>query len=523
MLLDLHGISRNLHRHQARKSGSLRFATFSSGRYRLIQPQSLATEQLPKLSPFTSFSKLSHFDYPSQDLHFEIDASLQQELQGKLLLLQELPHSIELIHSHYLHGYIGYKKAIIQKNDEYGCQRCGNRVQRLFASFSCARCDDTCTYCRKCIMLGRASECTPLVYWRGSDRLFPPQNEDDSMHWEGVLSVEQERASRALIETVKERKERLVWAVCGSGKTEILYEALAYAFSKQLRVCIASPRVDVVLELQPRLRSAFPTIPQNVLYGDAPYEENNGQLVLATTHQLLRFRQAFDVLIVDEVDAFPYSLDEMLAFAVKRARKEAAATIYLTATPNAELKRAAKAGTLPAIKIPVRYHRHPLPVPQFTWIGNWQRMLKKGRLPHRVLAWCEERYVNERPFFLFVPSIEMGEQVYALLAQHFSDVAFVHAEDDDRKEKVTQFRQGHLRALVTTTILERGVTVPSIDVAVLGSEAELFTESALVQIAGRVGRSADDPTGDVRFFHYGLTEAMAAAKRHIEEMNNHLR
>ncbi len=523
MPLDLHGINRNIHRHHARKSGPLRFATFSSGRYRLVQPKPLATERLTNLSPFTSFSKLSHFDYPSQDLHFKIDATLQQDLQGKLLLLQELSHSIQLIHSHYLHGYIGYKKAIIQQNDQYGCERCGNHVQRLFASFSCARCDDTCVYCRKCIMLGRVSECTPLVYWRGSELLFPSQDGGISLHWEGELSLEQEKASQALIETVKVRDEQLVWAVCGAGKTEILYDALAYAFSKRLRVCIASPRVDVVLELQPRLQAAFPTIPQNVLYGDAPRQENNGQLVLATTHQLLRFRHAFDVLIIDEVDAFPYSLDEMLAFAVKRARKESAATIYLTATPNAELKHAAKAGILPTIKIPVRYHRHPLPVPQFTWSGNWQRMLKQTKLPRRVMLWCEERIANERPFFLFVPSIEVGQQVQALLAQHFSNVAFVHAEDDNRKEKVAQFRQGHLRALITTTILERGVTVPRIDAAVLGTEADLFTESALVQIAGRVGRSADASTGDVRFFHYGVTEAMVAAKKHIEEMNSHLR
>ncbi len=76
----------------------------------------------------------------------------------------------------------------------------------------------------------------------------------------------------------------------------------------------------------------------------------------------------------------------------------------------------------------------------------------------------------------------------------------MHAEDPKRKEKVLAFRRGQIPILVTTTILERGVTVPNIDVAVLGAEQPIFTESALVQIAGRVGRSAQYPTGDVRFF-----------------------
>lgn len=68
------------------------------------------------------------------------------------------------------------------------------------------------------------------------------------------------------------------------------------------------------------------------------------------------------------------------------------------------------------------------------------------------------------------------------------------------KEKVQKMRKQETLILLTTTILERGVTFPHIDVAVLGAEERIFTESALVQIAGRVGRSVEAPTGDVVFF-----------------------
>jgi competence protein ComFA len=73
--------------------------------------------------------------------------------------------------------------------------------------------------------------------------------------------------------------------------------------------------------------------------------------------------------------------------------------------------------------------------------------------------------------------------------------------------------------LLTTTILERGVTIPNIDVAVIGSEDRVFTESALVQIAGRAGRSSEFPTGDVTFFHYGKTSEMVKARNQIFNMN----
>jgi competence protein ComFA len=111
------------------------------------------------------------------------------------------------------------------------------------------------------------------------------------------------------------------------------------------------------------------------------------------------------------------------------------------------------------------------------------------------------------------------EKVLPILQKLDPRIEAVHAEDPNRKEKVQQMRDQQIPMLLTTTILERGVTFPNIDVAVVGSEDDIFTESALVQIAGRAGRSADYPTGTITFFHYGKTNAMLKAKRQILEMN----
>src|SRR5699024_11472258 len=76
------------------------------------------------------------------------------------------------------------------------------------------------------------------------------------------------------------------------------------------RVCIATPRADVVRELLPRLQEAFSTVPIEALYGGSKDKEATAQIILSTTHQLLRFQDAFDVLIIDEIDAFPYHRSE---------------------------------------------------------------------------------------------------------------------------------------------------------------------------------------------------------------------
>lgn len=370
-------------------------------------------------------------------------------------------------------------------------------------------------------MMGRASECNPLVYWRGSP-WQTPVSYDCLLQWNGTLSPEQSRASERVIEAIIKRKRLLVWAVCGSGKTEILYRGIEAALTRQLRVCIATPRTDVVLELAPRLNNAFPNVPILALYSGSPRTALDSPLVISTTHQLLRFLHAFDVIIIDEVDAFPYSYDSMLEFAVQRAQKQDAAQIFLTATPSNEMKKEVASGRLLVEKIPVRYHRHPLPVPRFVWAGNWEKQLRKRKLPSVVMKWLNERKAENKQCLLFVPTVEIAIQMEHLLSSHFQ-ISSVYAEDPERKKKVEQFRRGELFMLITTTILERGVTVPNIDVAVLGSEHPVFTESALVQIAGRVGRSADYPSGDVCFFHYGKTKAMLDSVHHISEMNRHVR
>ena len=99
------------------------------------------------------------------------------------------------------------------------------------------------------------------------------------------------------------------------------------------------------------------------------------------------------------------------------------------------------------------------------------------------------------------------EKLLPLLQNIHPKIEAVYSEDPQRKEKVLAMRQKEIPILLTTTILERGVTFPKLDVAVFGAEDRIFTESALVQIAGRVGRSSDYPSGDITFFHYGKTTA----------------
>ncbi|KRM72341.1 comF operon protein 1 [Lacticaseibacillus brantae DSM 23927] len=324
------------------------------------------------------------------------------------------------------------------------------------------------------------------------------------------MTPEQAQVSQALIESAMQRHDHLLWAVTGAGKTEMLFPVIAHALAANQRVVIASPRIDVILELAPRLQAAFAHLPIAVYYGDSG-EQPESQLVLATTHQLLRFYQAFDLTIVDEVDAFPFAANPMLAFAVKQASK--GAVIYLTATPSQELIKRVQTKTLAVSYLPRRFHGAPLPVPKIAFGRHFQRVPAKVR---RVLL---ETVASGRQVLVFVPQVDWLPVIERLVAKLGLSVASVHAQDPERATKVQNFRHHVWQCLVTTTILERGVTIYRCGVIVLQADSALFSAAALIQMAGRAGRSADSPDDPVWFFASHYTRSLATATSQIALMN----
>jgi competence protein ComFA len=130
---------------------------------------------------------------------------------------------------------------------------------------------------------------------------------------------------------------------------------------------------------------------------------------------------------------------------------------------------------------------------------------------------------NNGQAFIFVPRTRDVQKVMNWIIQHGGvekdRVAGVYSQDPKRKEKVQQMRTGEIRVLVTTTILERGVTVPRCSVLVWGADHPVFDQASLVQIAGRVGRSKDYQNGEVWFLGSERTESQRKAKKEICWLN----
>ncbi|KRM95880.1 ATP-dependent DNA helicase translocase [Liquorilactobacillus aquaticus DSM 21051] len=404
--------------------------------------------------------------------------------------------------------------AIQVRSEDITCTRCGQRTTKKRAALPANH-----YFCPKCKMLGRISTLNVLYTIPESNEFAQILN---PLTWDGELSVFQTQCAQDLKKVVQRKGNHLLWAVTGAGKTEMLFDALEYAIQRKMRICIASPRVDVCNELFPRLKKAFEQVDILLLHGRQQQKYRYTQIVVCTTHQLLNFRQAFDVLIIDEVDSFPFVNNKLLNHAVKTARKKISALILLTATPTKELLAEVRKNKMTFSYLPVRYHGHVLPFPKTRIVREWESKLERGKLPLKMIKiiskWVEEGF----PFLIFVPRIALLEQTYMALKKYVnSDVrgATVYANDPERIEKVKKLREKKLIFLITTTILERGVTFPNLNVLILGAEDKVFTRSALVQIAGRVGRSAQRPVGDVFFLCQSLTRSIKGALKQISFLN----
>jgi competence protein ComFA len=448
------------------------------------------------------------------------EPSVRDFLAGRIWLRLHTPFPIETIDTHIVSEHIktiqGIQSTKTYTNQiRHFCNRCENNTQSRFTTFDCAKCEGPCTYCRHCLKMGRVSTCTDLIIWNAEPPTYPTNH---TIAWHGTLTPRQQQASDELTVSNSKRIPHLIHAVCGSGKTEILFEPIHKLLTEGKRVCIAAPRVDVILELEPRLRAAFPQTAIEALYGGAESTTQSAQLILATTHQLYRFRHAFDAIFVDEADAFPYTAEETLRRAVRKAAKPKAPVHFVTATPSdkllADIKKTGQVSTINR-----RYHGHPLPVPRYDTLWNYTKHIQKGKLPKKLANWTEERLRRKEPFLIFFHHIGLMEQAEPLFKKLDARIHAVHASHPDRKEHVQALRNKEVPGLLTTTILERGITIQNVQVAVVGSEQLIFNKGALIQIGGRVGRSAQHPTGDFVLFHHGITYAMDDAKNEIIQLN----
>ncbi len=475
-----------------------------------------------------------HTKLPKKD---EIDKLLKY-INGRILFFDEIEELLSgqavnnlenVLQIAYLKGALKLLPSVyIEQNGKAFCFRCGGT--EYIKPIYCFECGNEFSYhCEECLSMGESKVCRPLYCTPG---IYNNSYKKVKYSIKYELTLAQKKASLKLLSFINETNfnEAVVCAVCGAGKTEITFAVIEKVIKDGGKVLYAVPRKQVVIELAERIKKAFKNIKISVLYGGNKENYCYNNLVLSTTHQAVRFYKNFDLVILDENDAYPYKSSRMLHYFVKRACKDDCKIIYMTATPRKELLKKMKKGIVENIMIPARHHGYTLPVPQIhvekKLLCNEQINISKNILNflHLTLEGDLAQII------IFVPTIDLADKAAeviqkALKLPPFNNfngdwVQFSHSKDPERDIKVKEFTEGKFPVFITTTIMERGVTLPRVNVIVLFADADrIFDMETLVQMAGRSGRLENYPNGRVWYIARRITTAMNDAVLWIKDMN----
>lgn len=385
--------------------------------------------------------------------------------------------------------------------------RCGNDEAQYFGSYYSYTYQKEIRYCRACILFGRITEYTPVRYIAINNRRLKKNSFE--VHIPTLTEVQQ-KCEQELLDVIKQGSKKIdLIAVTGAGKTEIVLSMIVPFLRNGCRIAFVCPRIDVIRELFDRIEHYFP---EYLIIGwhQGVKTPRLGHIYVMTMHQMIHYQDFFDLIIIDEADAFPFFGQGealMLKRFVERALSCEGVQIYMTATPKVEH------GT--PVYLMTKYNQRQLPTPQFYHVPLLKKRIEYGLWIKRF-----ER-LKEKQWLIFVPSITLGEEVVHYFEGCLSDrvVALAHGRLKTRDERIVAFRQKEIDILVTTSILERGVTFDDISVAILFLEHPLFSREMILQICGRVDRAAIEKPYYLDVYYEQYTDKIYTIRKQLKEMN----
>ncbi|HET8862981.1 MAG TPA: transcription-repair coupling factor [Solirubrobacterales bacterium] len=286
--------------------------------------------------------------------------------------------------------------------------------------------------------------------------------------------------------------DRLVCGDVGFGKTEVALRAAVKAASDGKQVMMLAPTTILAQQHFGTFRERLADLPFTLdwvsrLRRPAEVKEvlkrfEAGEVdVLVGTHRLLsRDVRAKDLglLIVDEEQRFGVKQKELL-----RQMKLKVDVLALSATPIPRTLQMSLAGLrdISVIETPPEGRR-----PVRTYVGPYDEDLVQRALERELERGGQAFFLHNR-----IESLpEISERLRALVPK--ARVAEAHGQMDEAELEGTMmsFLRGEADCLVTTTIIESGLDIPTANTLIV-ERADRLGLAQAYQIRGRVGRSRE--------------------------------
>ena len=329
---------------------------------------------------------------------------------------------------------------------------------------------------------------------REAPRLVPPEGlyEEFCARFPYDETEDQQNAIDATLDDLASGRpmDRLVCGDVGFGKTEVALRAAFVAAINGKQVAVVVPTTLLARQHYRNFWQRFQGLPikiaqmsRMVSAADMKIARDglaSGDIdIVVGTHAVLgkgvEFRD-LSLVIIDEEQHFGVAHKEKL----KTMRAEVH-MLTLSATPIPRTMQLAMTGvrelsiiaTAPVDRLAVR-----------TFVTPFDELIVREAL-------LRERYRGGQAFYV-CPRIEDLEEASAFLRTSVPEAKFVVAHGQmaatELEEKMSAFYEGKYDILVSTSIIESGLDIPTANTLIV-HRADMFGLAALYQLRGRVGRS----------------------------------
>ncbi len=310
---------------------------------------------------------------------------------------------------------------------------------------------------------------------------FPYQETDD-----------QDRAIADALDDLGAGKpmDRLIVGDVGFGKTEVALRAAFVAAMAGMQVAVVCPTTLLARQHYSNFVERFRGFPMNIgrlsrLVGTAEAKQVRDGLadgtidIVVGTHAVFAKQVEFKrlgLVIVDEEQRFGVTHKERL-----KSLKADVHVLTLTATPIPRTLQMAMSGlrdlsviqTPPVDRLAVR-----------TYVMPWDPVVLREAL-------LREHYRGGQAYFV-APKVADLPDIERFLREEVPEVSFVTAHGQmgatEVEERMSAFYDRKYDVLLSTTIVESGLDIPSANTIIL-HRADRFGLAQLYQLRGRVGRS----------------------------------
>ena len=329
---------------------------------------------------------------------------------------------------------------------------------------------------------------------REAPRLTPPEGlyEEFCARFPYDETEDQQNAIDATLDDMASGRpmDRLVCGDVGFGKTEVALRAAFVAAINGKQVAVVVPTTLLARQHYRNFCNRFQGLPVKIAQMSRMVTSAEMKMareglasgdidIVVGTHAVLgkgvEFRD-LSLVIIDEEQHFGVAHKEKL----KSMRAEVH-MLTLSATPIPRTMQLAMTGvrelsiiaTAPVDRLAVR-----------TFVTPFDELIVREAL-------LRERYRGGQAFYV-CPRIEDLEEASAFLRTSVPEAKFVVAHGQmaatELEEKMSAFYEGKYDILVSTSIIESGLDIPTANTLIV-HRADMFGLAALYQLRGRVGRS----------------------------------